>query len=221
MDAIEVDGLRKRYGDVQALDGVGFAVREGEIFGLLGPNGAGKSTTIRVLATLTTPDEGRASSAATTSSATPNAVRRTIGYVPQDSGVDQNATGRENLLLQGRIQGLGGTRAARARRGAARARRHRGRRRPHRPTYSGGMRRRLDIALGLIHRPRCSTSTSRRPGLDPEVRASMWEEVRRLATQEQLTILLTTHYLEEADELAQRSRSSRAAPSSPRARRTR
>jgi ABC-2 type transport system ATP-binding protein len=204
MDAIEVDGLRKRYGDVQALDGVGFSVQEGEIFGLLGPNGAGKSTTIRVLATLTTPDEGRAAIGGHDVVRDPNAVRRTIGYVPQDSGVDQNATGRENLLLQGRIQSLGG-RSLRARvdellklvgieDSADRVVR----------TYSGGMRRRLDIALGLIHRPTVLYLDEPTTGLDPEVRASMWEEVRRLATQEQLTILLTTHYLEEADELAQR-----------------
>jgi ABC-2 type transport system ATP-binding protein len=153
MEAIEVEGLRKRYGEVQALDGVGFSVQEGEIFGLLGPNGAGKSTTIRVLATLTTPDEGRAAVGGHDVVRDPNAVRRTIGYVPQDSGVDQNATGRENLLLQGRIQSLGG-RSLRARvdellklveieDAADRVVR----------TYSGGMRRRLDIALGLIHRP--------------------------------------------------------------------
>jgi ABC-2 type transport system ATP-binding protein len=204
LDAIEVEGLAKRYGDVQALAGVGFAVQQGEIFGLLGPNGAGKSTTIRVLATLTTPDAGRAAVGGHDVVRDPDGVRRTIGYVPQDSGVDQNATGRENLLLQGRIQGLGG-RSLRARveellalvgieDSADRVVR----------TYSGGMRRRLDIALGLIHRPTVLYLDEPTTGLDPEVRASMWEEVRRLATQEQLTILLTTHYLEEADELAQR-----------------
>jgi ABC-2 type transport system ATP-binding protein len=204
MDAIEVERLRKRYGAVQALDGVSFAVRSGEIFGLLGPNGAGKSTTVRVLATLTTPDEGRAVVAGHDVVRDANAVRRTIGYVPQESGVDRNATGRENLLLQGRIQGLGG-RDLRARVDEllllvgiydAADRIVRG--------YSGGMKRRLDIALGLIHRPTVLYLDEPTTGLDPEVRASMWEEVRRLAGQEQLTILLTTHYLEEADELAQR-----------------
>jgi ABC-2 type transport system ATP-binding protein len=204
MQAIEVEGLRKRYGAVQALDGVSFAVRSGEIFGLLGPNGAGKSTTVRVLTTLTVPDEGRAAVAGNDVVRNATAVRRTIGYVPQESGVDRNATGRENLLLQGRIQGLGGHKL-RARVDElirlvgiddAADRIVRG--------YSGGMKRRLDIALGLVHRPTVLYLDEPTTGLDPEVRASMWEEVRRLAEQEQLTILLTTHYLEEADELAQR-----------------
>jgi ABC-2 type transport system ATP-binding protein len=101
--AIVVDGLRKRYGDVQALDGVTFAVQEGEIFGLLGPNGAGKSTTVRVLVTLTDPDEGTATVAGHEAVREPGAVRRAIGYVPQESGIDRRATGRENLLLQGRV----------------------------------------------------------------------------------------------------------------------
>jgi ABC-2 type transport system ATP-binding protein len=204
MQAIDVEGLTKRYGDVQALDGVTFSVGAGEIFGLLGPNGAGKSTTVRVLATLTTPDAGRASVGGHDVIAEGDAVRRVIGYVPQDSGVDRNATGRENLTLQGRIQGLRGRELRRRvdellglvgiSDSADRIVR----------TYSGGMRRRLDVALGLVHRPSVLYLDEPTTGLDPEVRASMWEEVRRLATQEQLTILLTTHYLEEADELAQR-----------------
>ena len=204
MDAIVAEELRKRYKGVQALDGVSFAVREGEVFGLLGPNGAGKSTTVRVLATLTVPDEGHATVAGSDVVAAANTVRRTIGYVPQESGIDRNATGRENLMLQGRIQRLGG-RDLRARVdeliglvgiGDAADRVVRG--------YSGGMKRRLDIALGLIHRPTVLYLDEPTTGLDPEVRASMWDEVRRLAEQEQLTILLTTHYLEEADDLAQR-----------------
>jgi ABC-2 type transport system ATP-binding protein len=204
MDAIVVDELRKRYGDVQALDGVSFAVREGEVFGLLGPNGAGKSTTVRVLVTLTRPDEGRASVAGHDVRRDQNAVRRLIGYVPQDSGVDELGTGRENLMLQGRVQGMSG-RDLRARadellelvgiREAA-DRIVKG--------YSGGMRRRLDIALGLVHRPRVLFLDEPTTGLDPEARVVMWEEVSRLAQAEALTILLTTHYLEEADQLADR-----------------
>jgi ABC-2 type transport system ATP-binding protein len=199
-----VEGLRKRYGAIHALAGVSFSAGTGEIFGLLGPNGAGKSTTIRVLATLTIPDEGRAVVGGHDVVREPDAVRRVFGYVPQDSGVDQHATGRENLMLQGRVQGLGG-RGLRQRvdellglvgiaDAADRVVRN----------YSGGMRRRLDIALGLVHRPQVLYLDEPTTGLDPEVRASMWEEVRRLATQENLTILLTTHYLEEADALAQR-----------------
>jgi ABC-2 type transport system ATP-binding protein len=204
MDAIVVDGLRKRYGDVQALDGVTFTVRAGEVFGLLGPNGAGKSTTVRVLVTLTRPDDGRASVAGHDVAREANAVRRTIGYVPQQTGADEYATGRENLLLQGRVQGMGG-RALRQRVdylldfvGIADAadRVVKG--------YSGGMKRRLDIALGLVHRPRVLFLDEPTTGLDPEARVAMWDEVGRLAHEESLTILLTTHYLEEADQLADR-----------------
>jgi ABC-2 type transport system ATP-binding protein len=204
MEAIAVDGLRKRYGDVQALDGVSFSVSEGEVFGLLGPNGAGKSTTVRVLVTLTSPDEGSASVGGHDVRRDPGAVRRKIGYVPQDSGVDQLGTGRENLMLQGRVQGMDG-RELRARAaellelvGIADAADRIVR------TYSGGMRRRLDIALGLVHRPRVLFLDEPTTGLDPEARVAMWSEVSRLAEAESLTILLTTHYLEEADELANR-----------------
>ena len=204
MDAIVAEELRKRYKNVQALDGVSFAVREGEVFGLLGPNGAGKSTTVRTLTTLTQPDSGRALVAGEDVVRHPNRVRRSIGYVAQDSGVDWEATGRENLLLQGRIHGMAGA-PLHARvdellelvglRDAS-DRIARG--------YSGGMKRRLDIAIGLVHRPRVLFLDEPTTGLDPEARAAMWVEVERLAEQESLTILLTTHYLEEADRLAER-----------------
>jgi len=204
VDAIVAEDLRKRYKQVQALDGLSFSVREGEVFGLLGPNGAGKSTTVRVLTTLTQPDSGRAVVAGEDVVRNPNRVRRAIGYVAQDSGVDPEATGRENLMLQGRIHGLSGSplrtrvdevlelvgladAAERVTRG-----------------YSGGMKRRLDIGIGLVHRPRVLFLDEPTTGLDPEARAAMWVEVERLAEQQSLTIVLTTHYLEEADRLAQR-----------------
>jgi ABC-2 type transport system ATP-binding protein len=204
LDAIVTEDLQKRYKTVQALDGVSFSVREGEVFGLLGPNGAGKSTSVRVLTTLTKPDSGRALVAGEDVVRHPNRVRHTIGYVAQDSGVDWEATGRENLLLQGRIHSMAGAplrkrvdellgllglvdAADRVARG-----------------YSGGMKRRLDIALGLVHKPRVLFLDEPTTGLDPEARAAMWVEVERLAVQENLTILLTTHYLEEADRLAER-----------------
>ena len=204
MDAIVAEGLRKAYGDVEALAGVSFSVREGEVFGLLGPNGAGKSTTVRILTTLTSPDAGRATVAGHDVEREANAVRRSIGYVPQASGVDREATGRENLLLQGRIQGLRGrdllTRVDELLElfalTDARDRVVRG--------YSGGMKRRLDVALGLVHRPSVLFLDEPTTGLDPEARAAMWDEVERLADRERLTILLTTHYLEEADRLADR-----------------
>jgi ABC-2 type transport system ATP-binding protein len=204
MDAIVAEELRKRYRTVRALDGVSFAVREGEVFGLLGPNGAGKSTAVRVLTTLTHPDSGRAVVAGEDVVAHPARVRRAIGYVAQDSGVDWEATGRENLLLQGRIHGMSGAKL-RARvdellrlvgleEAAGRVARG----------YSGGMKRRLDIAIGLVHKPKVLFLDEPTTGLDPEARAAMWVEVERLAAQESLTILLTTHYLEEADRLAER-----------------
>ena len=203
-DAIVAEGLEKRYGEVQALAGISFRVREGEVFALLGPNGAGKSTTVRVLTTLTRPDGGRAFVPGHDVVREANRVRRSIGYVPQESGVDREATGRENLLLQGRIQGV--PRDELRRRvdelldlvGIAEAadRVVRG--------YSGGMKRRLDIALGLVHRPSVLFLDEPTTGLDPEARAAMWVEVERLAEQERLTILLTTHYLEEADALTHR-----------------
>ena len=204
MDAIVVEDLHKRYKTVQALDGVSFSVKEGEVFGLLGPNGAGKSTTVRVLTTLTRPDSGRALVAGEDVIRHPNRVRHTIGCVAQDSGVDWEATGRENMHLQGRIHGMAG-RPLHARVdellelvGLADAadRIARG--------YSGGMKRRLDIAIGLVHRPRVLFLDEPTTGLDPEARVAIWVEVERLARQENLTILLTTHYLEEADRLAER-----------------
>ena len=199
-----MEELRKRYGDVHALDGVSFAVREGEVFALLGPNGAGKSTTVRILVTLTRPDAGRAAVAGHDVVREAKAVRRAIGYIPQASGVDREATGRENLALQGRVQGLRGSQLHRRVDellelfGLAEAadRLVRG--------YSGGMKRRLDVALGLVHRPAVVFLDEPTTGLDPEARATMWEELERLASKERLTILLTTHYLEEADRLADR-----------------
>jgi ABC-2 type transport system ATP-binding protein len=205
MDAIAVEGLEKTYPKgVRALDGVSFAVREGEIFGLLGPNGAGKSTTVRVLATLTRPDAGRAFVAGHDVEREPGAVRRSIGYVAQQSGVDRDATGRENLVLQGHVHGLRGEPLRRRvdelleQLGIAEA----GDRLVR--TYSGGMRRRLDIGLGLVHRPSVLFLDEPTTGLDPEARAAMWEQLSRLAAEESLTVLLTTHYLEEADRLADR-----------------
>jgi ABC-2 type transport system ATP-binding protein len=204
VDAIVAEDLRKAYKTVQALDGLSFSVRDGEVFGLLGPNGAGKSTTVRVLTTLTRPDAGRANVAGFDVVQHPNRVRGAIGYVAQDSGVDWEATGRENMLLQGRIHGMAGkalhTRVDQLlelvglRDAADRIAR----------TYSGGMKRRLDVATGLVHKPSVLFLDEPTTGLDPEARAAMWVEVERLAEQEALTILLTTHYLEEADRLAER-----------------
>jgi ABC-2 type transport system ATP-binding protein len=203
--AIETRDLVKTYpGNVRALDGLSFAVTAGTVFGLLGPNGAGKSTTVKVLNTLTRPDSGAARVAGLDVMRQPDAVRRSIGSVAQKSGVDVNATGRENLTLQGRFHGLGGielkTRVARLLDRflltAAADREAR--------TYSGGMQRKLDIAMGLIHRPRVLFLDEPTTGLDPEARADLWKEIQRLSDEDGITVLLTTHYLEEADRLAHR-----------------
>ncbi len=201
--AIEAEGLVKTYpGDVRALDGVSFAVPAGTIFGLLGPNGAGKSTTVKILTTLAAADAGSARVAGVDVARDPVAVRRAIGVVGQKNAVDREATGRENLVLQGHLYGLrGGALHARvedllARFSLADAadRFVKG--------WSGGMQRRLDVALGLVARPQVLFLDEPTTGLDPEVRTTMWEEIAALAREEGLTILLTTHYLEEADRLA-------------------
>jgi ABC-2 type transport system ATP-binding protein len=201
-NAIEAHGLRKTYGEVRALDGLDFTVEAGTIFGLLGPNGAGKSTTVKILTTLSRPDEGEARVAGVDVLHDPVQVRKAIGVVGQRSGIDPQATGRENLVLQGQIHRLSRREldprvdALLDHFGLAEAAGRLAR------TYSGGMQRRLDIALGLVHRPQVLFLDEPTTGLDPEGRATMWEEISRLAGDEGLTILLTTHYLEEADRLA-------------------
>jgi ABC-2 type transport system ATP-binding protein len=195
--------LTKTYpGNVKALDGLSFSVEPGTIFGLLGPNGAGKSTAVKVLTTLAAADAGEATVAGFDVFRRAADVRRAIGVVAQKSGVDQDLTGRENVMLQGHLQGLRG-RELRNRAdqlleefGLADAARRVAR------NYSGGMQRRLDIAMGLVHQPKVLFLDEPTTGLDPEVRAQMWTEISRLKQEEGLTILLTTHYLEEADKLA-------------------
>jgi ABC-2 type transport system ATP-binding protein len=203
--AIEAHGLVKIYpGGVRALDGLSFDVEAGSVFGLLGPNGAGKSTTVKILTTLSRPNEGTATVAGIDVLHDPDKVRHTIGSVAQKSGVDIQATGRENLILQGRLYGMGGRELEQradellARFGLADAAKRISR------TYSGGMQRRLDVAMGLVHRPKVLFLDEPTSGLDPEARADMWKEIAHLAGDEGLTILLTTHYLEEADKLARR-----------------
>ena len=205
MKTIEASNLRKTYGGgVRALDGLGFTVEAGTIFGLLGPNGAGKSTTVKILTTLSRPDGGEARVAGLDVVRNPERVRRSIGVVGQKHGRDPEATGRENLEMQAEIYGLVGS-----------ARRERVEQLLERfglaeaagriaKTYSGGMQRRLDVALGLVHQPKVLFLDEPTTGLDPEARVELWREIERLAGEEEMTILLTTHYLEEADRLASR-----------------
>jgi ABC-2 type transport system ATP-binding protein len=201
--AIEAAGLVKTYpGDVQALDGLDLAVPAGTIFALLGPNGAGKSTTVRILTTLSRADAGTARVAGHDVVGDAAAVRRVIGCVGQRSGGDREATGRENVRLQGQLHGLRGRDlAARVDELLAQIGLDEAADRLVR-TYSGGMQRRLDIAMALVHRPQVLFLDEPTTGLDPEVRTDMWREIERLTREQGLTILLTTHYLEEADRLA-------------------
>lgn len=204
-NAIDVRDLKKTYsGGVEALKGLTFDVRQGEIFGLLGPNGAGKSTTVRIIVTLSSATSGEVTVDGVNVSADPQEVRRRIGYVSQNTTVDFLATGRENLRLQGQLYGHSGAEldnrvdellrlfdladaASRITQG-----------------YSGGMKRRLDVAMGLVHRPKILVLDEPTTGLDPESRAVMWRELERLAKVDTMTILVTTHYLEEADRLCDR-----------------
>ncbi|GIU87708.1 MAG: daunorubicin resistance protein DrrA family ABC transporter ATP-binding protein [Acidimicrobiia bacterium] len=201
---IEATRLRRTFGETVAVDGVDLAVEPGEIFGFLGPNGAGKSTTVRILCTLLTPSGGAARVAGHDVEREPGAVRRRIGVALQEAALDDRQTGRELLTLQARLFGL--TRAETDRRirelgglidlGDALDRRI--------GTYSGGMKRRLDLAAALVHNPDILFLDEPTTGLDPVSRARVWEEVRRLNTDLGMTIFLTTQYLEEADELADR-----------------
>ena len=192
-------GLEKRYGDIKAVDGIDFTVAPGETFGFLGPNGAGKSTTISILCTLTDPTAGAARVAGHDVVTERGAVRRNIGLVFQDTTLDLYLTAEQNLrfhaelygvpkdLVDPRMQqvlemvGLWDRRKARV------------------DTYSGGMKRRLEIARGCCTRRGCCSSTSRRSGLDPQTRRSIWSYINELRSQEDITIFLTTHYMDEAE----------------------
>jgi ABC-2 type transport system ATP-binding protein len=189
---------------VRALDGLSVDVAAGSVVALLGRNGAGKSTTVKILTTLARADSGQAFVAGIDVLRRPDRVRHAIGLVSQKAASDPMATGRENLVLAGRIQGM--SRAAASSRAAelldrfdlADAADRLAR------TYSGGMARKLDVAIGLVHRPQVLFLDEPTTGLDPEARAQMWAEIARLSADEQTTVLLTTHYLDEADQLADR-----------------
>lgn len=208
---IEASGLRKSFRtsrrrkvtNVDAVRGVDFAVQRGEIFGFLGPNGAGKTTTLRMLATLIRPDGGDATIAGADLRRAPGEVRQHIGFVAQGSGTYDRSTARRDLVHQARMYGSSKAAAKDLAQAAIKAfqlddfadRRN--------STYSGGQRRRLDVALGVIHAPQVIFLDEPTAGLDPQSRARMWREVRRLRD-EGMTIFLTTHYLDEADALCDR-----------------
>jgi ABC-2 type transport system ATP-binding protein len=200
---ISVTGLRKSFGDTLVLDGIDLAVPEGTVFSLLGPNGAGKTTTVQILSTLIPPDAGRIEVAGHDLAADPAAIRAAIGVTGQFSAVDQLLTGQENLGLMASLHHLGRT-AGRARAGDLLGRfgLTEAARKPA-STYSGGMRRRLDLAMTLMGDPRLIFLDEPTAGLDPRSRHTMWQIIRDLVAGG-VTIFLTTQYLDEADELADR-----------------
>jgi ABC-2 type transport system ATP-binding protein len=202
--AIAVRGLRKSFRDKLVLDGIDLDIKEGTIFSLLGPNGAGKTTTVRILSTLSKPDAGQAWIAGRELAREPDAVRAAIGVTGQFAAVDGLLTGFENLMLMGKLHHLG---------------KHASRQRAAElldkfdlaeaagkslATYSGGMRRRLDLAMTLVGQPRIIFLDEPTAGLDPRSRRTMWQIIHDLVNQDGVTILLTTQYLEEADQLADR-----------------
>jgi ABC-2 type transport system ATP-binding protein len=205
LHAIETEALRKEYeGSILAVAGIDLQVEEGQMFAFLGPNGAGKTTTVRMLTTLLRPTSGKASVVGLDLYRQQHEVRRSIGVALQEAGLDALATGRELLELQGKLCGLN-TETARRRAGEmldlvglsdAADRQVK--------TYSGGMKRRLDLASALVHQPRMLFLDEPTEGLDPASRVSVWQEVQRLNKQMGMTVFLTTHYLEEADRLADR-----------------
>ncbi len=202
--AIEVQHIVKRYGDFEAVKDVNFCVAEGEIFGLLGPNGAGKSTLIRMMTTLIPVTAGRALVAGHDVSADPDDVRRMIGVIPQAMTSDQDLTLEENLLIYAKLYGVPREQRKKNIDAVLEAVDLTKWRDAQTKTLSGGMRRRLEIARGLVHNPRIFFLDEPTTGLDPVSRIAVWEMLDNLKTSRNLTMLLTTHYMEEADKLCDR-----------------
>jgi len=202
--AIETEGISKRYGAAMAVDSVSLCIRQGEIFGLLGPNGAGKTTLIKMLCTMTEPSAGRARVWGYDVVKEASSVRMNIGVVFQDITLDDRLSGRENLDLHGRLYGLDrrerGERIEEVLSLVEMADRADGVVR----TYSGGMMRRLEIARGLMHQPNVLFLDEPTLGLDPQTRVRIWEYIKKLSGEEGVTVVLTTHYMEEADHLCGR-----------------
>ncbi|KYH42125.1 MAG: putative daunorubicin resistance ABC transporter, ATP-binding protein, partial [Candidatus Bathyarchaeota archaeon B63] len=202
--AVRTVGLTKRFGELIAVDHVSFEVRRGEIFGFLGPNGAGKTTTIRMLTTLLKPTEGTAEVWGHDILKERDAVRRSLGIVFQDPSLDDLLTGRENLEFHGRIYGIPKAERERRIKELLELAQLSERADDLVRTYSGGMRRRLEIARGLMHHPKVLFLDEPTLGLDPQTRRAVWSYIQRMNKDEEVTIFLTTHYMEEADHLCER-----------------
>ena len=201
--AVTAVGLVKTFGDFHAVDGVDLEIRQGEVYGVLGPNGAGKTTTLKMLATLLPIDGGRASIFGVDVAAEPHKVRQLVGVTGQYASVDENLTGRENLYLFGRLLGLSGTKAKRTATELLESFALAEAADRQIKQFSGGMRRRLDLAASLIARPPLIFLDEPTTGLDPRTRGQMWDTIRALVD-DGATVLLTTQYLDEADQLADR-----------------
>jgi ABC-2 type transport system ATP-binding protein len=202
--AIEVDGLTKRFGDFTAVDAISFSVNQGEVFGLLGPNGAGKSTLIRMLTTLVPPTSGTARVNGFDVAREADSVRKSIGVIPQAMTSDLDLTAEENMGIFAKLYGIRSPERQRAIRELLRAVDLEQWADKPVKMFSGGMRRRLEIARGLVHKPKIFFLDEPTTGLDPVSRVAVWEMLSRLKRERDLTILVTTHYMDEADKLCDR-----------------
>lgn len=202
--AIAISGLTKRFGTLAAVDNLSLAIEEGEVFGLLGPNGAGKTTTLLMLTTLVPPTAGTATVGGYDIVQDPDRVRSAIGIVFQDPSSDETLTGYENLKLHGLLYGMPAELREQRIREVLALVELTERRDEMVKRYSGGMRRRLELARGLMHHPKILFLDEPTLGLDPQTREHIWEYIRRLAREKNITIILTTHYMDEADRLCNR-----------------
>ncbi len=201
---IETKSLTKSFGDTIAVNDISFTVEKGEIFGFLGPNGAGKSTTMMILTTLLKPTSGEALISGFDVTANPKKVRENIGYVQQESTVDEYLTGRENLLLQAKLNHIPRTEINKRINDVLELIELTDKQNHAVLTYSGGMRKRLDIAGGLLHRPKVLFLDEPTVGLDIQTRRKIWEYIKKIHTEFEMTIFVSTHYMEEADQLCDR-----------------
>ena len=202
--SIETKSLSKSFGNVKAVDNISFSVGNGEIFGFLGPNGAGKSTTMMILTTLLKPTSGQALVSGFDVKTDPKQVRQKIGYVQQESTVDEYLSGRENLLLQARLNHIPKDQISDRIDEVLKLIELSDKQHDAVVTYSGGMRKRLDIAGGLLHRPKVLFLDEPTVGLDIQTRRKIWEYIKKIHLEFEMTIFLSTHYMEEADKLCDR-----------------